>query len=577
MVPGRSSQFPGSLHKMAAFGIPNPAAGSGQKIPAQFDWINNPPNSCLFVKMDKNADLEEIQNRFSPFGKIQTIRVMRDTRTKAFKSCFFVKYTRSFHACLAMEAMNLQSSSQGGTQIQVCMADNRTSGTKTNCGDQQLTQIRICIPKSLTEENLIAAFKAYGKIESCFIARSKVFKHNTGVAYIKFSKASEAALAIEECHKDYQASLSDVLVDSSESLTDLLHVNVPMEQTQNNEIQGSSLTTLGSRPSHEVSNSNLLICGEDKDYRISSAEPVTKSSQFHGDEYYKNSANEIRTHQACESGRPTSGYRNEYYATREGEQETGHDEMRYSSMSSSRESPELANLERSSTRSREPISRCLSVVSQFPLVQEQLFNLFDLIPGLESCETHRKLYSKHAYAVVKYDNVASAVYAKRKLHGFEFPFGNFLAVSFIEDEPDESNSEGVNATTSQLSPRTSDDKPALQHLGLSTSGPSPQLQRDGELSSKRMKVPSDSVTQERLFIVFKPHPLPEDKLVEILSKFGNFTNFYLIAEENVGYAMFSDRTSANSAIAALDGKTVNGVRLKVILANLPTEKRQRTF
>lgn len=64
------------------------------------------------------------------------------------------------------------------------------------------------------------------------------------------------------------------------------------------------------------------------------------------------------------------------------------------------------------------------------------------------------------------------------------------------------------------------------------------------------------------------------------SRFGNLIKVYLVAGKNVAYAKFADRASASEAITALHGKIVNGVRLKVRLADSPTEesnKRQRTY
>lgn len=64
------------------------------------------------------------------------------------------------------------------------------------------------------------------------------------------------------------------------------------------------------------------------------------------------------------------------------------------------------------------------------------------------------------------------------------------------------------------------------------------------------------------------------------SRFGQLINVYLVAGKNVGYAKFADRASASEAITALHGKIVNGVRLKVRLADSPSEepnKRQRTY
>lgn len=69
-------------------------------------------------------------------------------------------------------------------------------------------------------------------------------------------------------------------------------------------------------------------------------------------------------------------------------------------------------------------------------------------------------------------------------------------------------------------------------------------------------------------------------LLVFSSRFGHLIEVYRVPGKNVGYAKFADRTSANNAITALHGKVVNGVRLKVRLADSPTEesnKRQRTY
>lgn len=64
------------------------------------------------------------------------------------------------------------------------------------------------------------------------------------------------------------------------------------------------------------------------------------------------------------------------------------------------------------------------------------------------------------------------------------------------------------------------------------------------------------------------------------SRFGNLIEVYLVSGKNVGYAKYADRISANDAITTLHGKILNGVRLKVMLADSPREesnKRQRTY
>lgn len=53
-----------------------------------------------------------------------------------------------------------------------------------------------------------------------------------------------------------------------------------------------------------------------------------------------------------------------------------------------------------SDRGQEAISRRLSVVSRAPFTEEQLFSIFDIVPGLEYCEVQRDPYSNYGKMIV---------------------------------------------------------------------------------------------------------------------------------------------------------------------------------
>lgn len=42
------------------------------------------------------------------------------------------------------------------------------------------------------------------------------------------------------------------------------------------------------------------------------------------------------------------------------------------------------------------------------------------------------------HALIRYNNLGSALYAKEKLNGFEYPPGNRLVVNFVDDGEDRS-------------------------------------------------------------------------------------------------------------------------------------------
>merc|ERR1719464_543694 len=71
--------------------------------------------------------------------------------------------------------------------------------------------------------------------------------------------------------------------------------------------------------------------------------------------------------------------------------------------------------------------------------QDQLWRLFDLVPGLDYCELkrsdnrhNRDRHSNKSVGSVVFNNPQSATYAKEKLHGFEYPPGHRLIVKFEE-------------------------------------------------------------------------------------------------------------------------------------------------
>ncbi|KAH0621533.1 hypothetical protein JD844_022923, partial [Phrynosoma platyrhinos] len=232
------------------------------------------------------------------------------------------------------------------------------------------------------------------------------------------------------------------------------------------------------------------------------------------------------------------------------------------------EPPNLACVARRDTKSPESVSRRLRVVSEFPFAQQQLFDLFNIIPGLESCEVSRGLYSNRAYAVVQYNNALSAIYAKHKLNGFEYPFGSWLLVTFIEEGTEKMEMLVYETTVHHVEQTRfkNENFDCDSSFPQEVQSSSPHLQTDAELPSHKRKAPPDSSVQERLLIMFNPHPLPQDILDNVLCRFGNFINAYLFPVENIAYAMFAEGASASNAVAILHDKTVNGVKLKVKLA-----------
>uniref|UniRef100_A0A3Q2QMW0 RNA binding motif protein 45 n=1 Tax=Fundulus heteroclitus TaxID=8078 RepID=A0A3Q2QMW0_FUNHE len=222
------------------------------------------------------------------------------------------------------------------------------------------------------------------------------------------------------------------------------------------------------------------------------------------------------------------------------------------------------------------LTRSLILTTRAALTQEQIFALFDIIPGMEYCELQRDSYG---HALIRYNNLGSAVYAKEKLDYFEYPPGNRLQLIFYDDGESPAGRMATQMVTAQIHGSPMPPCVCLQQ-GFPSASPVTRIQTDANLPPPKKLAPSDSKAKERLFVVFNPSPLPYDVLEDVFCRFGSLIEVHLVPGRKVGYMKYADKQSATEAMALLHGRTVNGVKLKVMLADPPREeshKRLRTY
>ncbi|XP_023599211.1 RNA-binding protein 45 [Myotis lucifugus] len=425
-----------------------------------------------------------------------------------------------------------------------------------NLDEPPNSRIFLVISKYTPESVLRERFSPFGEIQDIWVVRDKHTKESKGIAFIKFARSSQACRAMEEMHG---RCLGPYDTKPIKQMRRILQIWTYINETDisisgglfftpcaKEEVPGTAPTTVDTPTSPTRGTEG---------FRAILAEPKNKASESSEQDYYSNMRQETLGHEPRINMFPFE------------------------------QQPEFSNFDKNDNRGQEAISKRLSVVSRVPFTEEQLFSIFDIVPGLEYCEVQRDPYSNYGHGVVQYFNVASAIYAKYKLHGFQYPPGNRIGVSFIDD--------GNNATdllrkmaTQMVAAQLASvvwNNPSQQQLlqfGGSSGSQLPQIQTDVVLPSCKKKAPPETSVKERLFIVFNPHPLPLDVLEDIFCRFGNLIEVYLVSGKNVGYAKYADRISANDAISTLHGKILNGVRLKVMLADSPREesnKRQRTY
>ncbi|XP_038645234.1 RNA-binding protein 45 isoform X1 [Scyliorhinus canicula] len=484
--------------------------------------LDHPPNSRLFLVISKSTSEDVIREKFSFFGEIQDIWVVRDKQSKDHKGIAYVKFAKSSQACRAMEDMHGKALTGDTKSIKVFIAQSRGSGSHRDVEDEELTRIFVMIPKSFAEDDLRENFKEFGDIEYCSVIKNKSTGESKGFGYVRFLKPSQAAQAIENCERSFKAILAEPRNKPTYSENDYMG-GARQEQP-----------SYGSGFDAPRGQSMFSFAGEFTNFGVS----------------------EMRS-----GGEMRAEVRNEI-------------------------------------RSGENISTCLSVSTRGVLTHEQVYSLFDIIPGLEYCEIQRDPYLGYGkgYALVRYNNVASAVYAKEKLHGFEYPPGNRIGVNYVEDDASDRRSNPVGTMAVQLVAAQmmslACNNPVGQQMmpaspvstinvfgGSSNPPPLSRLQVDFSIPAPQNFAASDSTVRERLFVVFNPTVLPLDVLEDLFCRFGNLIEAYLVPGRNIGYVKFAERHSASNAMETLHGKVVNGIKLKVMLADPPREeshKRQRT-
>ena len=74
---------------------------------------------------------------------------------------------------------------------------NSSSTDRVNVDHPPFSRAFVVCSKSHTEEEIRACFAPYGCIEDIWMVKDRMTKENKGICYVKYDKASSAALAIE--------------------------------------------------------------------------------------------------------------------------------------------------------------------------------------------------------------------------------------------------------------------------------------------------------------------------------------------------------------------------------------------
>jgi len=496
--------------------------------------------------------------------------------------------------------------------------------------DPPNSRLFIVCGKNITEDQFKESFGTFGTIEEVWVLKDRTTQEPKGITYVKFSKTSEAAEAMEEmngrciagcprpmkvmiAHSRDQGSRRDMNEDerlvrlfivcpktSTESdlkshfsqFGDIDYVSIVKDRLSK-ESKGFAYVKY-----HRMSHAAKAFEGCDKAHKPVFADPKPTKEDY-------------REMEARGHGHGYGGHHGDHRDHRGRHGPGGPNGPGSTASGSSMSAYDMLSLMDSSTSN--PDSCCRLAVSTSGMVnQDQIWKLMDLVPGLDYCEPAGGSGGRgKAYFNVIYNNPQSASYAKEKLHGFEYPPGHRIVVKFDMSHDSMRGGGppmgpprgrpgmgggpqvGPGDSIQQLTETIANATALLQAAGYpSPGGPGgpggqsggppggPPLDGgetyDPAYCSVKLPPPQplaamDSPVTERLFIVCTPVPPQLYAMKDVFGRFGNLIDIYMLNGKTCGYAKYAMKESAERAIEALHGQELCGSRLKVMLAD-PHEK-----
>lgn len=427
---------------------------------------------------------------------------------------------------------------------------NREDNYKgSSIDDPPMSRLFVIHNKSNTEQDFRDSFEKYGNVEDIWLLKDKSTGENKGIAYIKFSRTSDAAKALEELNgqclgnsdrpikvvvaSNRQAGSKKQTENEQEKYFRLFLV-IPKTSTEDD--LKTEFSKYGDLESVSVIRDRTT--GQPKGFAY-----VKYKTFYHAALAFENCSSKYKAVFADPKTSPKTHNSNLDNKTFGKSDESINN-------SSKRQQSELSAFMKMQNSINQPT--CLEVTCSNLVNQDQLWRLFDIIPGLDYCQLTGGGNSRCQEATVVYTNPDAAVYAKEKLHGLEYPPGERLIVklSGLDIKLDSSFSEKKFR------------KESICSIDLPPPAP---------LAS------SDAVVAKRCFIVLASN-LPQLILKNVFSTFGNLIDVYLLPNKNCGYAKYASEGSAVKAIDTLNGAEICGVRVKVMEAQEPKDdgrKRMR--
>ncbi|CAF1361441.1 unnamed protein product [Adineta steineri] len=335
--------------------------------------VDDPPFSRLFLLIPKAMSEDELRKAFLIHGTIQDIHMVRDRRNQESKGIAYIKYEKASAAARAMEEMNGVVISPHTRPVKTIISSSRREGSVRDPDEhEKMLRLFVVISKHMTKDDLRKVFEKYGSIIHIKIIVDKLTGENKGFAYISFSKASEAAYALEECDPIYKPKFA-------EPFSSKRHRDAEETLPSSASIYGAFSPPY----SHKISTNkqHLSPSSYSTDRRLSPPPLLPFPSRS----------------------------------------------LSYPDSNQTITSPAYHLLDNN--------NECRLIIrGNKTITKYHISKLFDLVPHMEECSLLNINTFNENYYIVRYKSCQFATYAREKLHAFQYPDGEILSVQYYDEK-----------------------------------------------------------------------------------------------------------------------------------------------
>lgn len=454
------------------------------------------------------------------------------------------------------------------------------------------SRVFVVCSRSHTDEEIRGAFEQYGEVEDVWVVKHKVTKESKGIAYVKFSKASEAALAMEKLH-------GATIGDNPKPIKALL------ADTKTSKDKADPISQLAMNDDKHRTRIFILV-----PKTMTDAELTLEFSQFGKVDHVQILKDKttmenkgcayVRFHKPSEAFNALENCEKTYKAV------IAEPRVPKNMMTNTQENSGGLS---SYTQIMCPVpagypdmtepgaSNKLTITCHTSLTEQQLTRLFDICPGLATLEL---AVSRHGeskgMAFAGYSSVSCASYARHKLNNIEYPPGYRLSVNYKQDRMQtayhqpiqpmvqdgyqgynysgQGMYDGMGGMQQQQQVQQASYDYSMYQTAAPAAPPVSSCPYTDVALPGHQAISSTTVCRAKLFFVAAPTPISEDVLSDVFCRFSDLIDIQIIQGTAYGYIRYAMKESADAAKMLLDGATIAGSTLRLSFAETNGENKR---